>query len=150
MIPEKDLVRQKYTLRHMRLPAEVKLTKQSLLRWLCLSLGLMSEHESRQSIVPILDALLYFQLSEKHDPTVAELADKSQQPEKAVRYHLSRLIDTGLVETNSRKYRFTRDEYSDSLDLAKSFREHYYRNMENAAKNVEKALSEIQRQYNQA
>lgn len=149
MIPEKELVRRTLVLREMRLPGDTRLTKASLLRWLCLALGLMSEDESRQSVLPVMDSFLYFQLGEKRDPTTAEIAKRAGVPEKAVRYHLSKLRELGLVEESARRYRFVRDSSSNSLNLPKSFREHYAVKLEETARNVEQALGEIQRAYNQ-
>jgi DNA-binding transcriptional ArsR family regulator len=149
VIPEKELVRRTLVLREMRLPGDTRLTKASLLRWLCLALGLMSEDESRQSVLPVMDSFLYFQLGEKRDPTTAEIAKRADVPEKAVRYHLSKLRELGLVEESARRYRFVRDSSSNSLNLSKSFREHYAVKLEETARNVEQALGEIQRAYNQ-
>ncbi|MCD6523028.1 MAG: helix-turn-helix transcriptional regulator [Candidatus Diapherotrites archaeon] len=149
MIPEREYIKRRYIIRDMRYPTSVKLTKNSLLRWFCLSIGLLSEDESRQSVVPILDAFLHLQLSERRNPTIPEIAELAKQPEKAVRYHMNKLVDLGIVETNSRQYRFVLDEQSDTLDLVESFKQHFSKNVEKTLKNIEKAVSEIQRQYSQ-
>ena len=146
MPPEKELIRREFTVRDMRLPSDTKLTKASLLRWICLSLGLLSPDESRQSILPIFDAFLTFQFSGT-SPSVTELADKSKQPEKAVRYHLKRLIALGLVEEQKRRYRFVQDSFSNDLNLAKSFREHYAESLTASLSSVEEAMAELQRSY---
>ncbi len=149
MIPEKELVRRTFTLREMRLPGDTKLTKASLVRWLCLSLGLLSEDETRHAVLDVMDSFLYYQLAEKRDPTTKDIAERAEVPEKAVRYHLRRLRDMGLVEEHSRRYRFVRDSSSNSLNLSRSFREHYLSGLEKTGRSVESALSEIQRAYNQ-
>jgi DNA-binding transcriptional regulator YhcF (GntR family) len=148
MIPEKELVRRTFILRDMRFPNDTKLTKSSLVRWLCLSLGLLSEDETRQTILPIMDSFIHLQLVEKKNPTTRELAERAEVPEKAVRYHLHRLRVIGLVEESGRKYRFIRDSTSNELSLSKAFKENYRSDLEKTARNVESALSEIQRAYN--
>ncbi|MBN3037329.1 MAG: hypothetical protein JW834_02695 [Candidatus Diapherotrites archaeon] len=147
MIPESELIDGTYVLRDMRLTNEVRLTKQSLLRWLALALGLLSPEESRMGFVPVMDAFLSFQLAESRSPTVKDLAERSQQPEKAVRYHMNRLVSTGLVRCDKRRYCFVRDSASDALNLPKAFREHYSDRLVKSASTVESALSELQRAY---
>lgn len=147
MIPESELVRRTFLLRDMRLPSDIKLTKASLLRWLALSLGLLSEDESRQGIIPVLDSLLHFQLSENRAPTIRDLAERSKLPEKMVRYHMGKLQDTGLVTVDARHYRFVRDTYSNRLDLVRSFDQYYAKKMGSALETTKEALAEIQRQY---
>ena len=146
MLPEKELIRRSYTVRDMRLPLGTKLTRKSLLRWLCLSLGLLSPDESRQSILTILDAFLKLQFS-GHQPTISELAEGSGQPEKAVRYHMARLIALGLVEEKKRRFSFKLDSISDTLNLQKTFREHYAETLASSLSSVERAFSELQHLY---
>ncbi|MCK4327217.1 MAG: hypothetical protein KAW41_01945 [Candidatus Diapherotrites archaeon] len=146
MVPEKELIKREYTVRGMRLPNETKLTRQSLLRWLCLSLGLLSPDESRQSVLPIMDSFLELQFSGQK-PTVAELSEKSGQPEKAVRYHMHRLMAMGLAQEEKRHYSFVLDSSSDSLSLPKTFREHYAESLLASLFSIEGALKELQRSY---
>ncbi len=146
MLPEKELIRREYTVRDMRLPSGTKLTRKSLLRWLCLSLGLISPDESRQSILPIMDAFLSLQLSGA-SPTVAELAEKSGQPEKAVRYHMARLVALGLVGEKKRRFSFKPDSTSDTLNLQKSFSEHYAKSLVASLSSIQDALAELQQLY---
>ena len=122
-IPEARYVKRTVTLRDMELPQDVLLTKQSLLRWVALSLGVLSESESRSTVVPVLDALLYFQVREQRDPTVEEIKEyldkeswgmrgkEAEQaiPEKAIRYHLGKLRAAGIVEMRKHRYSFARD-----------------------------------------
>lgn len=146
MLPEKELIRREYQIRDLRLPSDTKLTKKSLLRWIALSLGLISPDESRQSVLPILDAFLEFQFS-GIDPSVSQLAEKSKQPEKAVRYHLKRLININLVEENKRCYRFKPDSSSNTLNLKKSFEEHYAKSLATSLSSIQEALGELQQLY---
>jgi len=68
-LPEAELIRNTYIIREMDIPPQVKLTKRSLLRWLALSLGLISENESRSTVLDVLDALFYFQFAKSQNPT---------------------------------------------------------------------------------
>ena len=146
MLPEKELIRRSYALRDMRLPAGTKLTKKSLLRWICLSLGLLSPDESRQSVLPILDAFLALQFSGT-SPTISQLAEKSGQPEKAVRYHIGKLVAMGLVEEKKRRLSFKMDASSDTLSLPKSFGEYYVKSLVASLSSIQTALAELQRLY---
>ena len=128
-IPESKYVKRTITIREMELPQEVTLTKQSLLRWLALSVGLLTESESRNTLVPVMDALLYFQVNGK-DPSVAQIKDyldeqdwgmrgkTEEKPitEKAIRYHLGKLREVGFVESLGRKYRLARDPENPTLE----------------------------------
>ena len=146
MIPEKELIRREYTLRELRLPTDTKLTKQSMLRWVALSLGLLSPDETRQSVLPVLDSFIALQVKGTA-PTVAELATASGQPEKVVRYHLQRLQALGIAEEQKRRYRFVMDSSSNKLSLAKTFKQHYAETLVQSLSSVEAALAELQRAY---
>jgi len=116
LIPEADLVRKTVTLRVMDAPNDVVLTKDSLLRWMCLSLGLISEKESRDTVVKIFDSLLSFQVAGV-DPSAEKMGEcLSGVGEKTLRYHLKRMQDMGVVEKNGKGYRFVRDPTSPRLD----------------------------------
>ena len=146
MLPEKELIRRDYTVRDMRLPSGTKLTRKSLLRWICLSLGLLSPDESRQSILPVMDAFLALQFSGV-SPTVSELAEKSGLPEKAVRYHIRRLVAMGLVGEKKRRFFFKLDSSSDTLNIQKSFGEYYAKSLVASLSSIQQALAELQQLY---
>ncbi len=92
MLPEAKHVINEITVRKLTLSDEL-MSRKALIRWLALSLGLISERESRTLILPILEKSL--ELSEKNDKfTSKELIDavKGMSPEykeKAIRYHIS-------------------------------------------------------------
>jgi len=146
MIPEKELIRREYQVRDLRLPTDTKLTRQSMLRWVCLSLGLLSPDETRQSILPVLDSFIAMQVLGQ-SPSVAELSNAAGQPEKVVRYHLQRLEAIGLVEEEKRHYKFVMDSSSNRLSLAKTFKQHYSETLIQSLSSVELALAELQRSY---
>jgi len=100
--PESELVRKTFTFRKMDLPPQVLLTKKSLLRWFALSLGLISENESRSTLLEVLDAFFFFVFSKHESPSskqVREFLAKNRNldiSEKLVRYHLNRLCELGF------------------------------------------------------
>jgi hypothetical protein len=158
-IPEAQYVRRSVTIRDMDLPQDVLLTKQSLLRWVALSLGVLSESESRSTVVPVLDALLYFQIQKQRDPTVEELKeylDKEQWgmrgkeeeqsiPEKAIRYHLGKLRNAGVVEMKKRKYSFVRSP--DNPDIPQSVRYVMENTFNPSIDRMETAFSKLVKMY---
>jgi len=124
MIPEAELVRREVILREIALPPEVKLTRTSLLRWFCLSCGLISPDETRHTSFAVYDALFHYLFTLKTPPATRDIqefiaknpqrATTSKEPgntgsvggpsEKLIRYHLNKLIDFGLIERRSNKY----------------------------------------------
>ncbi|MBS3060520.1 MAG: hypothetical protein J4432_03360 [DPANN group archaeon] len=123
-MPESEHVMRTFVIRDMELPRDVLLTKQSLLRWIALSLGIISENETRNTILPILDALLHFQVKEQKPASARQVKEyldshgwgmrdkiglESRVTEKAISYHLSKLVDRGILQQDKRKYSFARD-----------------------------------------
>jgi len=130
MIPESKLIKKEVTLREILLSKEVLETKNSLIRWIALSLGLINQNESRLGVLSVFEALIYFQFVEKKDATFDEIMNyvqKQQQnlSEKSVRYHLLQLKRKGIVEnkkglwyfSGSNRYDFNSwvDEYLSSI-----------------------------------
>lgn len=108
-INESSLIENELTLRDLRITKEVTETRRSIVRWLALALGIISPGESRLTAVSVLDALLYFQFTERKDPSVEEMADyinKSwgQINEKTLRYHLLQLKKTNILNNSKGKY----------------------------------------------
>ncbi len=107
MLPEAKHVINEITVRKLTLSDEL-MSRKALIRWLALSLGLISERESRTLILPILEKSL--ELSEKNDKfTSKELIDavKGMSPEykeKAIRYHISQLKKKGILFELNREY----------------------------------------------
>ncbi|VVB73211.1 Uncharacterised protein [uncultured archaeon] len=102
-LPEAKLIRSEVLLRDMQLTDDVKLARKSLVRWLALSLGLITPRESRQSVLQLLEALLYYHLKERREPNYQDIQDflKTQNVEmneKTVRYHLTQLKKAGVIE----------------------------------------------------
>ena len=104
MIPEAELVRGEFLIRQLDMPPSIGLTKKSLLRWVALSLGLISKNESRDKGFLVLDALFYFLFTKKTNPTTLDIQgrikekNKLEMSEKLIRYHLNRLIETNIIK----------------------------------------------------
>ncbi len=111
MIPEAELVRKEFIVREMDFPESIALTRNSLLRWCCLSLGLISKNESRDKGFLVFDSLFYFIFSKKINPTTLDIQSqiktkhKIDMSEKLIRYHLNRLIELNLIQRDNLKYK---------------------------------------------
>ncbi|MFH1391551.1 MAG: hypothetical protein ABIH20_04535 [Candidatus Diapherotrites archaeon] len=150
--PEAEYVRKSFTIRKMDFPPEVSMTKRSLLRWFALSFGLISEKESRSTILDILDGFFYFQVSKKYSPTTYELLDRLKEQgkkidEKLLRYHLKRLIDVGLVERNKGKLSFVNDPTADKNDIVKGFQHNIGKPVEESVTSISTALEKLNEKY---
>ncbi len=141
-LPEAEFIRCTYTLRVMDLPPSVSLTKRGMLRWFALAFGLLSEQESRSTILDILDALFYHLFARKSEPTSADLqaylkSKGKKVSDKLLLYHLKRLQDCGLLQRKKGKYFFCSDPYADKGDVAAGFKV-------GVASNVQRSLNDIQ------
>ncbi len=151
--PEAELVRKSFTLRKMDLPPQVLLTKRSLLRWIALSLGLISENESRYTFIEILDAFLFFSFSKKEHPSSDQIKlflEKNRHitvSGKLVRYHLNRLCELGLLIHRKGHYSINPAPDSERNDLAAAFLYWYRRDFEEAIQGIGKGLSRLQEAY---
>ncbi len=125
--PESHLVQKSFIVKRMDLPPEVKLTRRSLLRWFALSTGLISERESRSTILDVLDGLFFMLMAEKKNPTTLELQafilEKHGKTvsEKLLLYHMKRLIDLQLIARKRKKYYLNPAPNTDTTDLVASF-----------------------------
>ena len=137
----------------MDLPPSVVMTKRSLLRWFALAFGLISERESRATILNVLDALLYFLLTKKHSPSTLDiqsfLSEKYRQKisEKLIRYHLNRLIELELLVRKNRKYFFNNNPYSEPNSLKDSFSHWIKQPVNNSMNEIERVLEKITEKY---
>ena len=124
--PEAELVRKSFTLRRMDLPPQIFETKRSMLRWFAISFGLISERESRATILDVLDSLFVLTVSKKSTPTTKEFLSSMKSAgkkidEKLLRYHLKRLIDSGLIERRKGKLSFAAAPQADRSDIVAGF-----------------------------
>lgn len=153
VLAEAGLIEHELTIRKLRLPPEARLTKKSLLRWVALSLGLISPGETRDAIIPVLDALFYFQVKGRKAGVneFKEYIDKQDYGgigEKTLRYQLMKLRDIGFVEKEANTYYFVRDPYSN--DLKSGIFSNLDKNYSATKGRLEEALSSLIAQYLQA
>ncbi len=148
-LPESKLIRSELVLRDMQLTDEVKMTRKSLVRWIALSLGLISPKESRQSVLNLLEALLFYHLKEKREPNYQDVQDYLKQQsvemnEKTVRYHLTQLKKSGVIEDSRGTYKFTGFQ-GDNLSTAL---EHTYKQRADVAfSNVKLAIELLKKMH---
>ena len=125
--PESELVRKTFTVKQMDLPPSVQLTKRSMLRWFAMSFGLLSEQESRDTVLNVLDSLFYFLFFKKQNPSTTELQTyisgkySKKISEKLLRYHLNRLITLELVQRKRNRYFLNNSPSSEPDKLVESF-----------------------------
>jgi DNA-binding transcriptional ArsR family regulator len=122
-INESKLIEHELVIRRLRLPKEVLETRRAIVRWLALSLGIINPGESRQSAIPVLDAMLYFQFNKKADPNVREISEyisNTWEPinEKTLRYHLLQLKKANLVDNSKGQYFLVYNGGGDKYDEA--------------------------------
>jgi len=129
--PEGRLVRSEWTIRLMDLPPEMLSRKRQLLRWVAISLGLITPGDERAGIIDVLDAMFHYVFSKDVEPTADDILfyvnmrrkERGEKPVvlEAVRYHLRRLEGMGIVERTKGRggtYRFTRALDSSPSDPA--------------------------------
>ena len=146
MIPESKLIRSELIIRELALTDDVMLARKSLVRWLALSLGLISPNESRRLLIDTLDILLLFH-GKNQPPTskdvIAELhssaGNEDPPSDKAVYYHLKRLVDGGVIFRKDGRYYFSEE----GLRPAAVMKEAYLRKLDKTFENIDKALDKL-------
>jgi DNA-binding transcriptional ArsR family regulator len=154
LIPEAALIQNEFIIRDMQLSKEVKMTKKSLIRWLALSMGLISPNESRRTMLALLEALFFFQFSEETDPDIHEITtyikDELKQEnanEKAIRYHISQLKKAGIIDRVKGKYRFSISPLSEKGDVAGAFEYNYKNRVDVAFSKIQEALRILKKMH---
>jgi hypothetical protein len=154
MIPEAELLRREFLIRQLDLPPSVGLTKKSLLRWVALSLGLISKNESRDKGFLVLDALFHFLFSKKIEPTTLDIQtrvkekNKLDMSEKLIRYHLNRVIELGIIKRSGLKYKVNSAPNAEVRDSLKESFEHWFvEEAEKQSKEISKVLEKMQKSY---
>jgi len=153
-MPESQLIRSECLVRDLQFSEDVKLTRKGLVRWLALSLGLISPKESRTGLLEVFEALLFFHFRktetnsepDTHDilAKIRELKKAEPNP-KAVRYHLLQLKKLGIIETKKRKYRFVLAPLQENDDLASALSYVYRQRMDSSFEKIKKALSLLEK-----
>jgi hypothetical protein len=154
MIPEAELVRREFVVREMDFPESISFTKKSLLRWCCLSLGLISKNESRDKAFAIFDVLFFFLFTKKQNPTTldvqAELKNKHKivTSEKLIRYHLNRLIELKIILRDGIKYKINPSPFSEKRNsLAESYKAWVEKQLKEELEKNFVALEKLQKVY---
>lgn len=153
--PEAELVRKTFVLRHLDFPPNVQMTRKSLVRWFALAVGLITEKESRSTILDVLDAVFYFNFTRKYNPTTVEVQELLAQKntpvsDKLLRYHLKRMIDIGLIERRKLKYYFVSSPYAEKHDFRAGFNHHIVNSVQKALADTENVLEKIVENYRNA
>jgi len=152
-LPESELVRKSFAFKAMDLPPSVLLTKRSLLRWFALSLGLISEKESRDTVLNVLDALFHFLLAKKTNPTTLELQSYisgkhgKKIGEKLLRYHLNRLIALELIKRKNNHYSLNNSPVSEPNNIVESFNHWVKKPVNSTLDDIEGVLAKINLSY---
>ena len=154
VIPEAELIRREVILRQVDFPASVSLTKKSLLRWCCLSLGLISPKETRDKGFLVFDALFTFLFEKKRSPTTLDIKafikekSSTEMSEKLIRYHLNRLIELGVIRRDSLVYEINPSPTSEQRNsLKESFNAWTKKMLEDESKKISEALDKLQKAY---
>lgn len=149
-MPESSLIRGECLVRELQFNEDVKMTRKSLVRYLALSLGLISPNETRAGLLEVLEALLYFHYRKREngeEPDIYQLLEKikeikKEEPNpKAVRYHLLQLKKLGIIEAKKRKYRFALSPLQENDDLACALSYTYRQRMDTAFEKIKRALA---------
>lgn len=155
-MPESQLIRGECLVRDLQLNEDVKLTRKGLVRWLALSLGLISPNETRTGLLEVLEALLFFHYEKREthsEPDIHMLLEKireirkSEPNPKAVRYHLLQLKKLGIIETKKRKYRFSLAPLQENDDLSAALAFVYRQRMDSGFEKIKKALSMLEKSF---
>lgn len=153
-MPESKLIREECLIRNLQFSEDVKLTRKGLIRWLALSLGLISPNETRAGLLDVLEALLYFHFQRKNggdDPNIHQLLEKIGEIKKgrinpkAVRYHLLQLKKLGLIESRKRKYRFVLAPLQEDDDLSVAIFHVYRQRMNSSFEKIKMAISLLEK-----
>ncbi len=132
MIPESKLIRNEITLRELSISNDVKLAKKSMIRWLALSLGLVSPNESRTLILDLLEVLFYAHIK-KEKLTSQDIFERSQSissekfNQKAIYYHMLKLKEIGFLKNKGKEY-FLSDEEESLSEILKNLHSYNIKN----------------------
>jgi len=141
MIPESKLIKNEIVLRELAPTQEVKLARKSMVRWLALSLGLISPNESRTLVLDLLEVLFTAHISRQQLTTqdILERLEKItgvKSKEKAVYYHLLRLKEFGILYRKNKLYCLGEEGES----LSAIFKRFYSERMNKAFEGIEDVL----------
>jgi hypothetical protein len=152
-LPESELVRKTFTIKRMDLPPSVQMTRRSLLRWFALSFGLISEKESRDTVLQVLDSLFFFLLKSGRAPTTLDIRErikskyKKDVSEKLLRYHLNRLISLELLKRKSNRHFLNSSPYAEKGDVVESFNYWIKQPVDDSLDDIARVLGKLSDSY---
>jgi hypothetical protein len=144
MIPESKYIRSEIVMRDMAIDSSVKLSRESLVRWLALSLGLIGENETRTHMIPLLEVMIDAHVSGNglELPEIYKKVNKkAEMDDKTVYYHLGRLKKAGFVSKKENKYYFG-DGFEKDLNLI--IEKAYNSRMETSFASIREAINSLQ------
>ncbi|MBI2597734.1 MAG: hypothetical protein HYW50_00900 [Candidatus Diapherotrites archaeon] len=152
--PEAELVRNTFIIREMDIPPNIHLTRRSMLRWFALAFGLISENESRSTILDVLDAVFYYNFTKKANPTTVEIQEFLKEKNKPVsdkllRYHVKRLINSGLIQRKKLRYYFNSAPHAEKQDIRAGFSHHVSGKVAKSLNELETMLEKLAENYRQ-
>ncbi len=152
-LPESELVRKTFTIKRMDLPPSVQLTRRSLLRWFALSFGLISEKESRDTVLLVLDSLFFFLLKKGKNPATFDIQERIKSKygravsEKLLRYHLNRLISLDLLKRKQNRYLLNSAPYAEKGNVVESFSHWVKRPVNDSLDDIARVLGTLSDSY---
>ena len=153
IIPETELIKSTVTLRLLDFPPSVKKTKRSLLRFFALSLGLISENETRTVVLPVLDSLFHHLFSSKPAPSTLDLQDfikthyNFKISEKLIRYHLQKLIDLHIILRKKNLYYLNNAPNAEKEDINALFDYWLKKDLLDSIDNAKEAFSLLEKSF---
>ncbi len=144
MIPEAELIEKEMLLRLLAMDNDVKLSKQSIVRWLSLTFGLISPNESRDSFFYVFERLLDSHKKGGLDlDSLIEEAKTKNISEKTIYYHILKLKRIGLItkQKKTNKYVFGNGY---EKDLRKIFKEVYQKQIAEIYKRLDIMLNSLE------
>ncbi len=148
MLNEASLIESELTLRKLRIDSTATETRRAISRWLALALGLVNPGESRQSVVEVLDSLLYYQFVKQEDPDVEKMkqyiaANWEPINEKTLRYHLLRMKRMGIIDNAQGKFYFKLPANGDRFNPNVVFSSMFEQNLKEIVERISKVVEEF-------
>jgi len=125
------------TIIRMRKPVQENINEE--LQFLGESLGLFSERDKDKSCFRIFIILLN-SLRKGQKLTSDEIAEKTDLTRGTVIYHLTRLMESGIVVSQKNYYMLAVDNMDELVDLVKNNLTKTFDNLRPIAKNIDKKL----------
>ena len=154
VLPESEYLKSEIVLRELRLPERTTATRKALVRWLALSLGLISPGESRLILLDVLDAIFYYHFKNEK-PTSKEIISfvKKQKrnkdiSDKSILYHLTRLKEHGLIASKDRHYFINiSSDVPKGSPLAEGIHELYMNKCDSTLSKIKKVIDKMEKMY---